>query len=74
MIALVFFFTGAFLIAWSWALVYYAASHIYVGQSPLEDQIGFGGSSRPTSILVLIGQYFIVCGMAATLLMVLRST
>ncbi|CAK0842136.1 unnamed protein product [Prorocentrum cordatum] len=61
----VFFYTGAFLIAWSWALVYYAFAHVAVGQSPLQNQIGFGGQWRLNSLPVLVCQYFVVCGFAA---------
>lgn len=69
----VFFFTGAFLIAWSWALVYYAVAHVTAGQSPLQDQIGFGGGWHSNSLLTLIGQYLIVCALTAVALLWLKK-
>jgi hypothetical protein len=64
--------TGTFLVAWSWCLVYYAASHIFAGESPLEKQIGFGGQGQPQKIAVLLGQYLIVCGIVWALLVQLK--
>mmetsp|Transcript_344 Transcript_344/g.1186 ORF Transcript_344/g.1186 Transcript_344/m.1186 type:complete len:427 (+) Transcript_344:63-1343(+) len=67
------FQTGAFLVAWSWVLVYYAISHAAVGESPLQDQIGFGGQGQPQNLLVLALEYVIVCGATAALLERMRA-
>mmetsp|Transcript_36001 Transcript_36001/g.84392 ORF Transcript_36001/g.84392 Transcript_36001/m.84392 type:complete len:421 (+) Transcript_36001:95-1357(+) len=68
------FQTGSFLVAWSWVLVYYATSHVVAGESPLEDQIGFGGKGRPHNLLVLVVEYLLVCGATAALLEKVRAT
>mmetsp|Transcript_56537 Transcript_56537/g.89785 ORF Transcript_56537/g.89785 Transcript_56537/m.89785 type:complete len:402 (-) Transcript_56537:174-1379(-) len=68
------FQTGAFLAAWSWALVYYGISHVLDGESPLEKQIGFGGQGQPQKLSVLFGQYFVVCGFVWGLLVQLKRS
>ena len=71
------FITGAFVVAWSWDLVVYSASHVIVyGEDPLDHQVGFGGTSggsghgrhaehAPKYLWVLLVQYIGVCGAAA---------
>jgi len=61
------FFTGAFLAAWSWVLVYYASCHILAGESPLDEPIGFGGHTNARSLINLVSQYIAVCAIAAFL-------
>lgn len=68
------FKTGSFLIAWSWALVYYGVSHALVEESPLKQQIGFGGAGQPRSLLMLLCQYLAVCSAAAPLLQRLKGS
>ena len=68
------FQTGTFLVAWSWVLVYYAISHVAAGESPLEDQIGFGGHGKPQKIFVLMTEYVVVCGITVLLLERLHAT
>jgi hypothetical protein len=59
------YFTFAFCVAWSWDLVVYGASHVMNGISPLQNQLSFGDSPGPKSVLVLVMEYLVVCGAAA---------
>lgn len=59
--------TGSFVVAWSWDLVLYGASHAAAGENPRQDQIGFGNARAPKFAVLLLGQYLVVCGAAAAL-------
>lgn len=61
------FITGAFVVAWSWDLVVYALSHVWFGESPLDNQLAFGNKHAPKHLWVLLTQYLVVCGGAASL-------
>lgn len=59
------FITGAFVVAWSWDLVTYGASHALHNENPLRDQLSFGDQLGPQFLVILLLQYLIVCGAAA---------
>ena len=64
------FFTGAFLVAWSWDLVLYAGSHARAAESPLHNQLAFTSAHRNRtvatwSVAVLLFEYFLACAVAS---------
>jgi hypothetical protein len=59
--------TGAFTVAWGWCLVLYALSHANAGENPLRQQIGFAHATAPSSIIVLLLEYLLVCAGVAYL-------
>lgn len=61
------FITGSFLIAWSWDLALYGASHLLNGTNPLQEQLGFGNRVTPNNLLVLIVEYVLVVGLSSYL-------
>jgi hypothetical protein len=61
------FITGSFVVAWSWDLVLYGASHAWYGDNPLNNQLGFGDIRAPKHLAVLLLQYLLVCGLVALL-------
>jgi len=61
------FISFAFVVAWSWDLVVYSASHVWNGEDPLDHELAFGNQHAPKYLFVLLAQYLVVCGAAALL-------
>lgn len=63
------FITGSFVIAWSYDLMLYGISHVWNGENPMRDQLGFGDDDQhsPKYLPILLLQYLVVCGLAAVL-------